>query len=67
LDAAPREVAGHDVIEFGTGNWDRSHRISFVKLDRVLRVPTKTVRREGATLERNRFDHVVDRLQAYHR
>jgi len=55
-----------DCIELGTGDWDSSHRVSYVKLDRVLRVPPGKVRREGAALERRRFDHVVAKLQAYH-
>ena len=56
-----------DVVELGTGAWDRSHRVSYVHLDRVLRVQPNRVRREGATLERARFDHVVYELQHYHR
>jgi hypothetical protein len=55
-----------DCVELGSGNWDRTHRVSYVKLDRVLRVPPKKVRREGATLDRPRFDHVVTRLQSFH-
>ena len=54
------------MVELGTGAWDRSHRVSYVHLDRVLRVQPTWVRREGATLERARFDHVVDQLQHYY-
>jgi hypothetical protein len=56
-----------DVVELGAGGWDRSHRVSYVHLDRVLRVRSDHVRREGAALERARFDHVVEQLQAFHR
>jgi hypothetical protein len=54
------------VVELGTNAWDRSHRVSYVHLDRILRVQPNRVRREGATLERARFDHVVYELQHYH-
>src|SRR5256885_1022686 len=37
-----------DCVELGTGAWDASNRVSYVKLDRVLRVPPRKVRREGA-------------------
>ncbi|HEX9259444.1 MAG TPA: type II toxin-antitoxin system PemK/MazF family toxin [Acidimicrobiales bacterium] len=53
-----------DCIELGPGGWDRSGRSSFVKLDRVLSVTPAKVRREGATLDRNRFDHVVEALKS---
>jgi hypothetical protein len=55
-----------DTVELGTGGWDRSHRVSYVRLDRVLRVVPAHVRREGATLERARFDHVVAQLRTFH-
>jgi PemK-like, MazF-like toxin of type II toxin-antitoxin system len=56
-----------DTVELGTGEWDKSHRVSYVRLDRVLGVVPSKVRREGATLERARFDHVVASLRSYHR
>ena len=56
-----------DTIELGTGAWDKGRRISYVRLDRVLRVAPNKVRREGAALDRPRFDHVVTRLEAFHR
>ena len=48
----------------GEGAWDREHRPSWVRLDRVLRVPEDGIRREGAVLERGRFDAVAKRLRA---
>jgi hypothetical protein len=53
-------------IELGTGDWDSEHRVSYVKLDRVLRVPAAKVRREGSALDRPRFDAVIDALRAFH-
>ena len=55
-----------ECVELGPGEWDSSHRVSYVKLDRVLKIAPKRVRREGATLDRPRFDHVVAKLAAYH-
>ena len=46
----------HDI---GTGSWDRAGRPSEVRVDRVLRLDPAAVRREGATLDRARFDEVA--------
>jgi PemK-like, MazF-like toxin of type II toxin-antitoxin system len=67
LPFTSKNHTGHaDCIELGSGAWDPSRRVSYVKLDRVLRVPSKKIRREGAALDRTRFDHVVAKLAAYH-
>ena len=55
-----------DCIELGSGPWDSSGRTSYVKLDQVLKVSATKIRREGGTLDRQRFDYVVDRFQHYH-
>lgn len=47
----------------GTGSWDSHHRDSYVRLDRVLEVPEKGIRREGAILDRDRFEKVAQRLR----
>jgi hypothetical protein len=54
-----------DCVELGSGTWDRSGRTSYVKLDRLLSVPPRKVRREGAVLDRPRFDGVVASFKAY--
>jgi hypothetical protein len=51
-------------ISVGTGEWDRQGRESFVRLDRVLEVGEHAIRREGAVLDRARFDRVADRLRS---
>jgi hypothetical protein len=51
-----------DCIELGRGPWDHEQRVSYVKLDRVLRIDPDAMRREGAVIERKRFDRVVQRL-----
>lgn len=48
----------------GTGAWDGEHRPSWVRLDRVLDVPESGIRREGAVLDRARFDQVAERLRS---
>ncbi len=47
----------------GSGSWDGGHKASFVRLDRVLDVPEQGIRREGAILDRARFDAVAQRLR----
>jgi PemK-like, MazF-like toxin of type II toxin-antitoxin system len=58
-DAAQEARAGRHWFDLGTGDWDRAHRPSEVRLDRLLRICPGDVRREGATLDRARFDAVI--------
>lgn len=51
-------------LALGSGAWDHEHRPSWVRLDRVLAVGERTVRREGAVLERARFDRVAEQLRS---
>ena len=50
-------------LGLGAGPWDAENRSSWVRLDRVLAVPEHGIRREGAVLDRARFDLVSDRLR----
>ncbi|WP_207841179.1 type II toxin-antitoxin system PemK/MazF family toxin [Williamsia soli] len=50
-------------VSIGTGDWDREHRESFVRLDRILDIPENGIRREGAILPRGQFDRVADVLR----
>ena len=50
-------------ISIGSGAWDREGRESFVRLDRVLEVAEHGIRREGAVLDRGRFERVADELR----
>jgi hypothetical protein len=43
----------------GPGGWDRENRPSWIRLDRVLQVDQNGIRREGAVLDRTRFDRVA--------
>ena len=53
-------------LALGPGAWDREQRPSWVRLDRVLDVPEDGIRREGAVLDRTRFDRVARALRADH-
>jgi PemK-like, MazF-like toxin of type II toxin-antitoxin system len=53
-------------VVLGSGGWDPKGRVSSVRLDRVLAVSAHSVRREGAALERDRFDLVAAALRARH-
>lgn len=67
-DDAPRraQAGGPRWMDLGTGDWDRERRPSEVRLDRVLRLDPEGIRREGAVLDRARFDAVSDRLRELH-
>ena len=53
-----------DWISIGSGAWDRDGRESFVRLDRVLEVAEHGIRREGAVLDRGRFERVAAELRS---
>jgi len=50
-------------MDLGAGAWDAKRRPSEIRLDRVLRIRPDAVRREGAVLDRARFDEVVGSLR----
>ncbi|MFI7249279.1 type II toxin-antitoxin system PemK/MazF family toxin [Micromonospora chalcea] len=51
-------------LALGPGEWDRDNRPSWVRLDRVLTMREDSIRREGAVLDRPRFDRVGQALRA---
>jgi hypothetical protein len=53
-------------LDIGSGAWDGEHRRSYVRLDRVLEVPEHAIRREGAVLDRSRFDRVAHELRSHY-
>jgi hypothetical protein len=59
LDAADEARHGRVWTDVGTGPWDSRGRPSEVRLDRLLVLDPATVRREGAALDRARFERVV--------
>ena len=53
-----------DWVSIGSGAWDREGRESFARLDRVLEVAEHGIRREGAVLDRDRFERVAAQLRS---
>lgn len=49
-------------LDIGSGVWDKEGRDSEVKLDRVIRIKPRGIRREGAIMPRSTFDYIA---QAY--
>ena len=54
----------HNWLALGPGAWDREQRPSWIRLDRVLDIDGNGIRREGAILDRARFDQVAAKLRA---
>ena len=55
-----------DEVPVGVGSWDSSGRVSYAKLERILTVDPGGVRREGAILDKHRFDDVATALRKFH-
>ena len=53
-------------LGLGAGAWDGEHRPSWVRLDRLIDVQEDGIRREGAILDRRRFDTVATALRRDH-
>lgn len=51
-------------LALGPGAWDRDNRPSWLRLDRVLTMREESIRREGAILDRERFDRIARVLRA---
>jgi hypothetical protein len=51
-------------VGIGSGAWDAQGRPSYVRLDRVIEVGEREIRREGAVLDERRFDRVADALRS---
>ncbi|MET7751676.1 type II toxin-antitoxin system PemK/MazF family toxin [Micromonospora sp. NPDC005367] len=51
-------------LALGPGDWDRDMRPSWIRLDRVLTMREDSIRREGAILDRARFERVGRALRA---
>ncbi len=59
VDAAQESRDGREWMDIGTGAWDSRGRPSEVRLNRLLRLDPRAVRREGAALPRDVFDAVL--------
>lgn len=53
-------------VDVGTGGWDSQRRTSYARIWRLLEVDPGGMRREGAVLERDRFDRVIAAVGQYY-
>jgi len=60
------KAKGCSTVAVGTGGWDPSGRPSHAKVDQLLVVRERDVRREGSVLDRQRFDAVVSGVGEHH-
>jgi hypothetical protein len=58
--------AGRFWMDVGSGDWDRRHRDSEIRLDRLLRLQEAEVRREGAAIDPKVFEAVLTGARAHH-
>jgi hypothetical protein len=65
-DAQDEARHGRHWVDIGPGAWDPRGRASEVRVDRVLRIDPAAVRREGARLDRDRFEVVAAELRRLH-
>lgn len=65
-DTARDLANGRIWLDIGSGAWDSKGRDSEVRIDRLLRLSPHAIRREGAVLDRQRFDRVVATLRKAH-
>jgi PemK-like, MazF-like toxin of type II toxin-antitoxin system len=63
LTSKPHDDRHH--VPIGSGPWDGEGRPSWVKLDWLLQLDPDSIRREGAVIDRGRFDKVVAAFEAY--
>ena len=64
LSSQDKRADDPEWVGIGSGAWDREGRDSYIRLDRVLEVSEHGIRREGAVLDRNRFDRVAGQLRS---
>ena len=51
-------------LALGPGDWDREHRPSWVRLDRILEVDQDGIRREGSVLDQARFEKIAGAMRS---
>lgn len=64
-DASQEASVGRHWLDIGSGPWDTRGRPSEVRLDRLLEIRPHDVRREGAVLDKQKFDLVIQAARPY--
>lgn len=64
-DASQEARSGRFWVDVGTGAWDRSGRESEARVNRVIRVNPRAVRRIGARLDEQRFTAVAQGIRQH--
>lgn len=54
---------GSRYINIGSGDWDKQGRPSEIRLDRIIRIDARDIRREGAVMPMSMFSRVVDAVK----
>ncbi|MDQ0732108.1 type II toxin-antitoxin system PemK/MazF family toxin [Arthrobacter sp. B1I2] len=65
-DRVPAGSASGEYVDLGSGGWDKQGRASEVRLDRILQLRPDSIRREGAVLDKARFETVAAGLRRRH-
>ncbi|MFF2347476.1 type II toxin-antitoxin system PemK/MazF family toxin [Pseudarthrobacter sp. NPDC058119] len=65
-DRVPAGSSSANYVDLGSGGWDKQGRPSEVRLDRILQIRAESIRREGAVLDRARFEKVASGLRRRH-
>lgn len=65
VDAQQEARAGRYWFHLGTGPWDSKGRPSSLRLNRVLTLRADDIRREGAVLDRERYERVIAAARQY--
>jgi hypothetical protein len=69
LTSKDHDQDGHDdhsYVDIGPGSWDRQRRPSEANVERILQISPADIRREGAVLDRKRFDSVAAAVRGRH-
>ncbi|PSR39542.1 hypothetical protein C7T36_17765 [Rhodococcus sp. AD45-ID] len=64
LSSQSKRNGERDWVAIESGPWDSEGRPSWIRLDRVLDVPEAGIRREGAVMDRKKFELVATKLRA---
>lgn len=62
----PSHADSTNWLDIGAGPWDDAGRQSWVRLDKVIKVPETAIRRQGAVIPEHRFNRIANRLRSDH-